>query len=207
MSQFFTEAAIAKSTLEKSILKHIQSCFTKKGMRDFKVGVKRRNYPKRSTVIKINQGQRDAVEAETHENSSNAETVSPETVLEKALDIESVEPQLDIENGCNDDEQSDNDFIDTGNTKETRFDSEKFFLDSDINIQSNIKNEITYTDYEMEDFSKSESQQEEGVSVAQPHDAIEEIKQKIAELEEIGKIKKRIAELERIAKLKKIAIV
>jgi len=52
--QYYTEAAKAKYILEKVVIKHIEQCFTKKGMREFKVGVKKRNYPKRSTIIKIN---------------------------------------------------------------------------------------------------------------------------------------------------------
>jgi len=74
--QYYTEAAIAKSTLEKDVLKHIQSCFTKKGMRDYKRGVKRRNYPKRSTIIKINQGQKQAKD-ETKINTDPSDAECP----------------------------------------------------------------------------------------------------------------------------------
>jgi len=76
--QYKTEAAIAKSILEESIVKHIKTCFTKGGMKAFKVGpmVKKRNYPKRSTIIKINQGGKHAEDGTKINMDLNADEFS-----------------------------------------------------------------------------------------------------------------------------------
>ena len=51
--QYLTSAVRARSLLAPEIVRHIERCFTKKGMKESRSGVKKRSYPRRKDVIKI----------------------------------------------------------------------------------------------------------------------------------------------------------
>ena len=50
--QFYASAERAKSLLRPEVVRYINHAFTRKGMRDNVVGRKKRNYPKRSKIIR-----------------------------------------------------------------------------------------------------------------------------------------------------------
>eukprot|EP00092_Neocalanus_flemingeri_P020993 GFUD01022747.1.p1 GENE.GFUD01022747.1~~GFUD01022747.1.p1 ORF type:complete len:557 (-),score=190.99 GFUD01022747.1:36-1589(-) len=51
--QYSTEAAMARSILDEKIVSHIKFCFTKKGMKDLKLGRRKWTNTKRKDIIKI----------------------------------------------------------------------------------------------------------------------------------------------------------
>merc|ERR1719186_2176662 len=51
--QYSTEAALARSVLDEEIVSHVKKCFTKKGMKEFKLGRRKNVVTKRKDVIKI----------------------------------------------------------------------------------------------------------------------------------------------------------
>ena len=51
--QYYSSAVQARSILQPDILRHIERCFTKKGMKDMAPGRKKRAYPKRKEIIKV----------------------------------------------------------------------------------------------------------------------------------------------------------
>ena len=51
--QYYSSAVRARSILHQEVVRHIEKCFTKKGMKDMKAGRKKRAYPKRKEIIKI----------------------------------------------------------------------------------------------------------------------------------------------------------
>ena len=48
-----TAAIKAQSVLSQDIVRYLDQAFTRKGMRERNIGRKKRNYPKRSEIIKI----------------------------------------------------------------------------------------------------------------------------------------------------------
>jgi len=61
--QFHTSAVVARNTVEEEVLKHVRACFTKKGMKQFKVGREKRSYPKRSEIFKVKREKLDENES------------------------------------------------------------------------------------------------------------------------------------------------
>ena len=51
--QYYSSAVKARSILDPDVVRHIEKCFTKKGMKEMKAGRKKRAYPKRKEIIKI----------------------------------------------------------------------------------------------------------------------------------------------------------
>ena len=51
--QYSSQAVVAVSVLQPEVVRHIELCFTKKGMKEMRPGRKKRAYPKRSEIIKI----------------------------------------------------------------------------------------------------------------------------------------------------------
>jgi len=51
--QYYSSAMQARSILDQDIVRHIEKCFTKKGMKESKTGRKKRAYPKRKDIIKV----------------------------------------------------------------------------------------------------------------------------------------------------------
>merc|ERR1719186_2239024 len=51
--QYSTEAALARSVLDEEIVSHVKKCFTKKGIKEFKLGSRKNVVTKRKDVIKI----------------------------------------------------------------------------------------------------------------------------------------------------------
>jgi len=51
--QYYSSAMQARSILDQDIVRHIEKCFTKKGMKESKTGRKKRHYPKRKDIIKV----------------------------------------------------------------------------------------------------------------------------------------------------------
>ena len=51
--QYYSSAVQARSRLHPDIVRHIEKCFTKKGMKELMPGRKKRAYPKRKEIIKV----------------------------------------------------------------------------------------------------------------------------------------------------------
>merc|ERR1719186_1337347 len=51
--QYSTEAALARSVLDEEIVSHVKKCFTKNGMKEFRLGRRKNVVTKRKDVIKI----------------------------------------------------------------------------------------------------------------------------------------------------------
>ena len=93
--QYYSSAVQARSILHPEIVRHIERCFTKKGMKEFKAGRKKRAYPKRNQIIKVgaeyfNNMRSQAIKQEYVEDDEKYEGSEEE---EEEDDVDEVEEQ------------------------------------------------------------------------------------------------------------------
>ena len=87
--QYFSDAVRAKSRLDPDIVKYIERCFTKRGMRDHRTGFKKRAYPKKkSTLIVKKSVKREPLPEEEEADEDDVE----EAAFVVALPAPVVEP-------------------------------------------------------------------------------------------------------------------
>ena len=91
--QYYSSAVQARSILPPEIVKHIEKCFTKKGMKDMNPGRKKRVYPKRKEIIKVPSNYYNIKQEIDDTVADNEETAEYEEDEEDEEQVDEVEEQ------------------------------------------------------------------------------------------------------------------
>lgn len=101
--QYYSSAVQARSILDQEIVRHIEKCFTKKGMKESRTDRKKRSYPKRKEIIKVPQDYfkvkeyNDYEDEEIEEEADNVEEYNPtETEMKSVLEAKVFGGQMPI---------------------------------------------------------------------------------------------------------------
>ena len=102
-----SEATRARSILPKDIVEYIDKAFTKKGMKDNIIGRKKRNYPKRSKVIKEDPITKELIlpDGKRMMNTSSIKKDLESGQNQHLLNVPALPPPLPLEENMLDDEE------------------------------------------------------------------------------------------------------
>ena len=106
---FYTNAATnARSTLAKDVVAYIDKAFTVKGMRENVIGRKKKNYPKRSKILKIDKVSGEILYPPDHPLYKARPTAEPQTQPQPAQQSIKVEVDDQCINSSSQDETQEN---------------------------------------------------------------------------------------------------
>jgi hypothetical protein len=83
---YYSDAVRAKSRLDPDIVRYIERCFTKKGMKDHRTGFKKRVYPKRKETLIVKKTVKEESELEAQQAEEQEEEVKEKEEEEVEVD-------------------------------------------------------------------------------------------------------------------------
>ena len=85
-TQYFSDAVKARSKLEPEVIRYIESCFTKRGMKDNKAGMVKKNYPKKRIRVLVDKSKVKIKQELLEENDSPEELDISENEFDEDLE-------------------------------------------------------------------------------------------------------------------------
>jgi hypothetical protein len=113
---YFSDAVRAKSRLDPDIVRYIERCFTKAGMRDHKKGLTRRCYPKRkqTVIVKSSVKKEPLLDEEEEEEEEETPVSSKKPPVVEPVRVEILEPPSppdELDHVVDDDDDNDADYV------------------------------------------------------------------------------------------------